>query len=184
MDIAQIAQRFRDWEFSQSRHMAAAAPLRSDLVREILLIALFSLAAVAAFLSWDGVSGQWLRFITMQVGAWLLVAALCQWQAAQIVEGSFFCTQRRIYRCRGIGHTSQRPILLSTVRRSPGFGDGTRRPFGESENGGRLDTDCLCRAVFADAIYRGLDWVFRMVPGASERRRRRHVVYETHRLVL
>jgi signal transduction histidine kinase len=51
------------------------------MVREILIVAVIALAALCAFMSWDGVSVLWIRFIGVQSGAWLLIAALSYRQA-------------------------------------------------------------------------------------------------------
>jgi signal transduction histidine kinase len=90
MQIAELAGRFSGWQTRRSQHMLPAAALRSEIFRGILIVAVIALALLAVFMSWDGVSVKWFRFITVQSGMWLVIAALCHRQETPSSAGSFF----------------------------------------------------------------------------------------------
>ena len=76
MDLLGTLERLKAWQARRGRHMAPAAVFRAGLVRNLLIVALFALAAEAALLSWDGTSAHWLRFIILQPGFFLAIAGL------------------------------------------------------------------------------------------------------------
>src|SRR5262245_50552827 len=75
MDITGTLHRLENWQARRRAHLNPAAAFRAGLVRNLLIGALFALAALAAFLSWDGTSDHWLRFIVIQPSFFLAVAA-------------------------------------------------------------------------------------------------------------
>src|SRR5262249_30976495 len=74
-------QRLKEWQKRRAQRMMAAAALRAGMVREILIVAVIALAVLCVFLSWGGVSVLWIRFIAVQSGGWLFIAALSYRQA-------------------------------------------------------------------------------------------------------
>jgi signal transduction histidine kinase len=90
MSIAELAQRFNHWQTQRSQHMLPAAALRADMFRGILMVAVIAMALLAAFMSWDGVSILWFRFIIVQSGLWLAVAALRHRRRMPSSAGSLF----------------------------------------------------------------------------------------------
>ena len=70
MPIANVLERLVEWQKRNAQHMMAASALRAGMVQEILIVAVIALAVLCAFMSWDGVSVRWFRFIAVQSGAW------------------------------------------------------------------------------------------------------------------
>ena len=94
MSHTTIIERFKDWEARRSRHMLPGAPIRAELFRQILVVAVLALFAQAGFLLWIGTDARKFAFITLQPAAWLLAAALFERKAAPISRIAFFARPR------------------------------------------------------------------------------------------